>query len=611
MNLLRALRTASGVAALAIATSCATSTDGGPVPTDIILSPSPVTLSSVGQTQALSVQVLDQDGAPISGVTPTWSSQNTLVVTVSAGGVVTAVANGTTTVTASVGALSNSVTVTVAQVPSQAVKTGGDGQSGLVSTALAQPIRLRVNDFLGNPVSGVTVAFAVTSGSGGVSSPTAITNGFGEASVTWTLGPGSGAQSATATVQGTALSQVFGATASLANVAFVAGAGQTALVGFATNFRPAVLVSGAGGAPLPGINVSFAVTGGGGSVSTPTVTSNASGIAQVGAWIMGGSPGTNTLSASVGGDPPVSITATAQNAAYTIEVRNIGPAFSTEVQTAFDAAVTYWQQIIYGDQSDVSINTTNACGLGATINEVVDDLIILARFEPIDGVGGVLGSAGACSIRVSNGLPIYGQMRFDTDDVAALITNGTLNAVILHEMGHVLGFSVGIINTQAGITEQRLCAQLLTAAGAPQDTHFNCSHPGATNLAMAAFDSMGGTSYTGGFKVPLENCVTGVPDTCGAGNFNSHWREHTFFNELMTGYLNNGVANPMSVLTIALFADMGYRVNFAAAQPYSRTFTAPAVASGTVVDLTNDLYSGPVDVVDDRTGVVVRVIQPE
>jgi hypothetical protein len=47
-----------------------------------------------------------------------------------------------------------------------------------------------------------------------------------------------------------------------------------------------------------------------------------------------------------------------------------------------------------------------------------------------------------------------------------------------------------------------------------------------------------------------------------------HWREETFFNELMTGFLGSP-PSPLSRLTVASLADLGYGVDFGAADPYS------------------------------------------
>src|SRR5690606_1768656 len=65
---------------------------------------------------------------------------------------------------------------------------------------------------------------------------------------------------------------------------------------------------------------------------------------------------------------------------------------------------------------------------------------VLVSVDSIDGPGQVLGSAGPCFIRNSNSLPAVGVMRLDSADLAVLAANGRLNSVILHELGHTLGF---------------------------------------------------------------------------------------------------------------------------------------------------------------------------
>lgn len=79
----------------------------------ITLTPSTATIVSLGATSVLAAQVRMSNGA-LSAQTPTWSSSNTAVATVS-GGTVTAVANGTTTITATVGAVTGTAAITVAQ----------------------------------------------------------------------------------------------------------------------------------------------------------------------------------------------------------------------------------------------------------------------------------------------------------------------------------------------------------------------------------------------------------------------------------------------------------------------------------------------------------------
>lgn len=77
-----------------------------------------------------------------------------------------------------------------------------------------------------------------------------------------------------------------------------AGNNQDAQVSTAVPIDPAVLVEDADG-PIPGISVTFAVTGGGGTIQgSATVQTNASGVATVGGWVLGPNVGPNTLSAT-------------------------------------------------------------------------------------------------------------------------------------------------------------------------------------------------------------------------------------------------------------------------------------------------------------------------
>ncbi|MBD2772975.1 N,N-dimethylformamidase beta subunit family domain-containing protein [Iningainema tapete] len=88
-------------------------------------------------------------------------------------------------------------------VSSTISKVSGDNQTGTAGAALANPFVVRVQDSAGNPQSGVTVNFAVTSGGGSVSPTSAVTGANGQASTVLTLGttPGVG-NGVTATASG-------------------------------------------------------------------------------------------------------------------------------------------------------------------------------------------------------------------------------------------------------------------------------------------------------------------------------------------------------------------------------------------------------------------------
>lgn len=78
-----------------------------------------------------------------------------------------------------------------------------------------------------------------------------------------------------------------------------AGDQQTAAAGTPVQIPPAVLVADAAQRPLANIPVTFAVTSGGGRVISGTQMTNSSGVATLGNWILGATPGDNTLSAKI------------------------------------------------------------------------------------------------------------------------------------------------------------------------------------------------------------------------------------------------------------------------------------------------------------------------
>jgi hypothetical protein len=132
-------------------------------------------------------------------------------------------------------------------------------------------------------------------------------------------------------------------------------------------------------------------------------------------------------------------------------------------------------------------------------------------------------------------------MQFDTADLAQMEADGSLVRVIIHEMGHVLGF--GTIWDRLGLRQ---------GAGT-----INPTFTGAN--AMREFGALQGLGTP--LAVPVAN-------TGGAGTRDAHWREQVFGNELLTGFLNTGV-NPVSRMSIGHFEDLGYHVDYAAADPYT------------------------------------------
>ncbi len=183
------------------------------VPSEIALAPGTVSFTAIGQTAQLSAAITDQRGDPVDATSVAWNSSNPGIATVSATGTVTAVGQGTTSVTAAVGGIAANASVTVAQTVQSFQVASGNGQSGGAGQPLAQPLAVRAIDPLGNAIQGLTVEFNVTQGGGSVAPATATTATDGRAVTTFTLGPDIDATNeVTATVSGTTFSVIFTAT---------------------------------------------------------------------------------------------------------------------------------------------------------------------------------------------------------------------------------------------------------------------------------------------------------------------------------------------------------------------------------------------------------------
>ncbi len=191
--------------------------------------------------------------------------------------------------------------------PSQIAAHSAITQSAPVNTAVGAPPSVLVRDRSGTPVAGVTVTFDVTGGGGTVlPAVPVVTDASGIATVgSWTLGatPGANTLSATATGSGIAGNPVvFAATGLGFSIAARSVITQSAPLNTAVGAPPSVLVRDGSGTPVAGMTVTFAVTGGGGTVlpATPVVT-DASGIATAASWTLGATQGANTLSATATG----------------------------------------------------------------------------------------------------------------------------------------------------------------------------------------------------------------------------------------------------------------------------------------------------------------------
>lgn len=204
-------------------------------------------------------------------------------------------------------------------------------------------------------------------------------------------------------------------------------------------------------------------------------------------------------------------------------------------QSYFSAAANFWDAIITGYND--KITDTRISGVS-----------ISASGSSIDGIGGVLGSAGPQTAWNSLGSGGYvltrtGSMQFDTADINNMIGNGTFTSVIEHEMAHVLGFGTLWTDNNLYIAD---------------------SGKYTGNYGLAAYKSEFSQASAAYVPVELEG---------SAGTANGHWNEmlngsgdtgikdsqgRDMKNELMTGWLN--APTFLSTTTVQSFRDLGYTV---------------------------------------------------
>ncbi len=440
--------------------------------------------------------------------------------------------------------------------PARLSAARGNGQTVEVDAQLPIAPAVLVEDRFGNPIPSVEVAFEVTAGGGQITGPTTRTSSAGVAAVGgWRMGPVPGPNTLRASLPASGMSMEFNATGAAILRATMNGPSRQAAAALSlTPVAPSITVRDIDNNPVAGLPVRFTVTEGGGVAGTINTTTDSEGVASVESWRLGPDVARNRLAAQV-------LTPTLENSALVFEAYGCGGGtgggfdvdlcFTTEISPAqrliFERAAVRWGTVIVGDLPDVSANVVTPCLDPLHLRMNIDDVLIFVSVRDIDGPGNILGQAGPCRIRANEGLPVIGLMEFDRADFDRLQGSNVLEAVILHEMAHVLG--VGTFWDFKSLVVDP------STSNVQRDTYFS----GAG--AIAAFNSVGGMSYTAGRKVPVDNDGE-------QGTINSHWRESVLRNELMTGYVNSG-SNPLSIVTIRSLEDLGYVVNPGAADPYS------------------------------------------
>lgn len=283
----------------------------------------------------------------------------------------------------------------------------GNDQTGIVASALAEPIVIVVRDAHGNPVADAPVTFVLAIGS--VDPAAAVTGATGTASTTWTLGTEAGPQTLDARTG--SLSRVVAATATAgaaAGVTFVAGSGQQGTRGSELPLPLVALVMDAYGNVRGGVTVAFQVSGDG-AASPPSGVSDPTGRVSV-RWRLGAQLGRQTATATVSGVG--SATAEAQAVVPLIVLGHVA------IDAAYDSVS---DRVITVSASPHRLNVVDPASGAVTV--VGLDLVPTAVTIQPDGRYAAVGHNGFISyVNLSTGVVerVYGV----TTDVLSLVLPG-------------------------------------------------------------------------------------------------------------------------------------------------------------------------------------------
>lgn len=538
---LRVARLGTALMATAVVLAgCEGATKPPPAVNSVVVGPGLVLLSP-GATQQYGAVVSASNGARLENRTVTWSIDDSTVATVSATGLVTARPNPTngdrtTTVRATVEGKVGSAQVAVR--PSAAASVQISAFTSVLSDGQAPQLTAVVRDSSNNILVGRSVVWnsrdltTARITSAGVLTPVAFLTAENR-TVVIVATSGLARDSITVTVAPSELDELL-----------IFPRSPYVQAGWTKTLR----VEGRtpGGSTVTGISATYT------SSNTGVATVTSGGLVSTGP----GSSGSTQIIANFGAFADT-VTLTVDNCGaapagtYPLDLRFYGAnPPSPSVEAAFSCAANRIRAIIRSPVAPTQFSNTNiqgCIGEAQTLTEVSEGLIIYAKVDSIDGPGQVLGSAGPCFVRSTSRIPVLGVMQFDNADLAGLEADGRLLPVILHEMLHVIGIGTSWRDT--------LRVPLLFTRDVP-----NPGFTGPRAIASCVNDHGGGGLCVD--RVPIEDCVEGVPANCGLGTRLGHWREFNFDNELMTGYIEMpGVRNPFSRMTIEALADLGYSVD--------------------------------------------------
>jgi len=246
--------------------------------------------------------------------------------------------------------------------------SAGNSQSDTIGATLGTAYAVLVRDETSTPVAGVTVNWSAAGG-GSVSAPTSATNGSGIATVNRILGTTAGAQTAQARVTGLNGNPVsFTATATAGDATLIEKTAEPATGVINSNVTYTVTARDRASNPRAGVTIDWAVTGGGGAITTPSTTGT-NGQASA-TRMLSGTAGSHTARAVAGAIPDtVTFTTNATTGPLTSSVSVANNSFTPPADTIAATGTVTWNWNSGGNDHNVTfedgINSSPTQGSGS------------------------------------------------------------------------------------------------------------------------------------------------------------------------------------------------------------------------------------------------------
>ncbi len=230
------------------------------------------------------------------------------------------------------------------------------------------------------------------------------------------------------------------------------------------------------------------------------------------------------------------VAAATDNLKFSISVNFLASAnaLNQTLKNAVVQAAQFWESVISSSPTNAAYNL--AIDVGGTVQAWANG-------------AGTLASAGPSGIQYDSAgfwkLPTKGTANINTNSEAIAALTSTVDyfkSVMIHEFGHVLGL------------------------GTYWDAKPGKALVDKTNAVYRA-NTYAGWAY-GELKGTYVQTAVPVTKGVGAGSDYAHWREEVFQTEIMTHLANQGKKMPVSQLTIAALRDLGWSVNYGAAELY-------------------------------------------